>query len=91
MLPKIGNYGQYSNDNYGAHTLCVDMGPLTLYYSYQTIVAYVDIQDGMVCSVNQWGTTTDKHLNWIEPNKKARKDADTFDEMLKAALARHIQ
>jgi hypothetical protein len=90
MIQKITNYGQYSSDNYGAHTLKVDLGEIEFYYSYETIVAYCDGKDGRVCSVNQWGTTTGKHLNWIEPNKKYRKDAEQFDSMLKAAIERHV-
>jgi len=29
-LPRIKNYGKYSSDNYGAHTLCVDLGGITM-------------------------------------------------------------
>lgn len=90
MLPKTTNYGQYSNDNYGAHTRKIEMGTIELYYSYETIVAYCDAQDGLICTVNQWGVTTGKHLNWIQPDKKSRLPADKFNEMLKAAIARHI-
>lgn len=91
MLPNVSNYGRYSSDNYGAHTLRVDLGTLTFYYSYQTIIAYSDGQDGLVCSENQWGVTTGKHLNWIQPDKKSRIKADKFNEMLEAAIARHVQ
>lgn len=90
-LPKISNYGQYKSDNYGVHTLCVDLGNLTLYYSYETIVAYSDPDDGLVCSKNQWTVTTGKHLNWIQPDKSKRFDPEAFDYMLAAAIKRHIQ
>lgn len=89
MLPKIRNYGQYSSDNYGAHTLEVDLGLLSLFYSYDTIVAFCDEQ-GLVCSVNQWTVTTGKHLNWIQPDKKQRVNGETFNKLLAEALARHI-
>lgn len=89
-LPKISSYGNYSNNNYGAHTLKVDMGTFELYYSYETIVAYYDSQDGLVCSVNQWGTTTGKHLNFIEPNKKNRVEVDVFEAMLQEMLSRRL-
>lgn len=90
MLPKITNYGQYSSDNYGAHTLRVDLGEIEFYYSYETIVAYYDHQDRLVCSENVWGVTTGKHLNWIQSDKKSRVKHDKFQEMLKAAIDRHI-
>ena len=86
-IPKIRSYGDYSSSNYGAHTLQVDLGKLTLYFSYQTVVAYQDIQDGLVCSVNDWTVTTGKHLNWIQPDKSKRvKD---FEERLSAVMQRY--
>lgn len=91
MIPKISNYGNYSSDNYGAHTLKVDLGEIELYYSYETIVAYSDIKDGLVCSLNSWGVTTGKHLNWIEQDKKKRKNSQIFGIMLESALSRHIK
>lgn len=89
-LPKISSYGNYSNNNYGAHTLKVDMGTFELYYSYETIVAYYDSQDGLVCSINQWGSTTAKHLNFIQPNKKNRVEVDVFEAMLQEMLSRRL-
>lgn len=90
-LPEISSYGNYDSSNYGAHTLCVDFEMFTLYYSYKTIVAYYDHQDGLVCSENVWGVTTGKHLNWIEPNKKNRVENGKFNVMLREMLARRVQ
>ena len=90
QLPVITNYGHYSNDNYGAHTLKVDLGSIEFYYSYETIVAYCDAKDGLVCSENKWGNTTGKHLNWIQSDKKKRYSYQSFEVMLKEAIARHI-
>lgn len=89
MLPKINNYGEYSSGNYGAHTLHVDLGPLELWYSYETIVAFRD-ETGLQCSENQWSVTTGKHLGWIQPDKKSRVKAAEFNALLSAALERHI-
>lgn len=86
-LPVVGTYGNYSGDNYGAHTLKVQVNGLVLFYSYRSIVAYQDWKDGLVVSVNRWGTTTGKHLNWIQADHKKR--VSNFDERLAAALERH--
>lgn len=91
QLPKIRNYGQYSSDNYGVNSLMVDLGEIDLYYSYETIVAYRDAQEGLVCCENVWGVTTGKHLNWIQSDKKSRVKRNEFDKMLADALARHIR
>ena len=90
MLPTIRNYGQYSSDNYGAHSLKVTSQHIELWYSYETIVAYRDMQDGLVVIQNQWGATTGKHLNWINDDKSGRLPHNKFVEKLYAALARHI-
>lgn len=89
-IPTITNYGRYESNNYGAHTLKVDLGEIQFYYSYETIVAYCDGKDGLVCSENVWGTTTGKHLNWIQSHKNRRINNTEFQEMLRRAIARHV-
>ena len=89
-LPSVSNYGKYSSDNYGHHTKRLDLENITLWYSYETIIAYRDNQDGRVVSENCWSTTTGKHLNWIDQgDKKNRKPRSEFETMLKNACARH--
>lgn len=39
-LPTIACYGNYSSGNYGAHCLCVTVGPVRVWYSYTTPVAF---------------------------------------------------
>ena len=87
-LPEISSYGNYASDNYGAHTLRVNFQNFRLYYSYDTIVAYDDIDDGLVCSENVWTVTTGKHLNWIEPDKKRRVEYGVFEIKLREMLER---
>jgi len=36
---------------------------------------------GLVCRKNEWGTTTGKHLNWIQPDKKKRVTGKEFDRI----------
>lgn len=84
--PNFHNYGKYSSDNYGAHTLCfTDPQGNNFYYSYQTLVAYRKSGGSIVVRQNDWGTTTGKHLNWIDGGRKAeRLSADDFAAKLKA-------
>ena len=89
MIPKISNYGQHKSPNYGVHTLNINMGKIEFYYSYETIVAYWDKKDGLVCSKNVWTVTTGKHLNWIEPDKSRRIENKKFQKMLEEATKRH--
>jgi hypothetical protein len=87
-LPSIQNYGRYSSSNYGAHTLCVTVGDLTVYFSYSTPVAFRSCQHGLVICENQWGPTTGKHLNWIDGggSKRHRVDAETFARQFHQAM-----
>lgn len=84
-LPRIHSYGNYSSGNYGVNTLVVALPTITLCYSYRTIVAFY-YKGEEVVSQNCWGTTTGKHLNWINPNHKKRIPYDEFLVKLNKAL-----
>lgn len=87
QLPSIGSYGEYSSSNYGAHTLKVSMqlpdgSILTVWFSYETPIAFYSHATGKVVRENSWGPTTGKHLNWVDGgNKKARVSSDKFEEL----------
>jgi hypothetical protein len=81
-LPKIDNYGQYSSGNYGVHTQVVDVGPVRVWFSYRTPVAFHVDGKSRVVHRNDWGPTTGKHLNWIDDgDKSARVDHETFTKL----------
>ena len=88
-IPTVRSYGRYQSDAYGAHTLMVDFGRLTLYYSYRTVVAFYSPERGLVCSKNVWGVTTGKHLNWIQPQHDRRIDRLEFEMQLADTLKRY--
>lgn len=79
---SISNYGDYSSDNYGAHSLRVNFGNLTLYFSYKTVIAFSTPGDIKV-SENLWGPTTEKHLNWIDGGDKKTRLKRDDDEQIK--------
>jgi hypothetical protein len=73
------NYGNYSSDNYAAHTLCFETPHGTYWFSYDTLVAFEILGEFHIIK-NYWGTTTGKHLNWINDNKAIREDEDMFND-----------
>ena len=79
MQVSYYNYGNYSNSNYGAHTLCFrDVNGNRFWFSYDTLVAFTSGSLKFV-SENVWGPTTGKHLNWIDNgNKSSRLTRDKF-------------
>jgi hypothetical protein len=84
-LPKIRSYGEYSSNNYGAHALQVEVGPLTVWFSYRTPVAFQVDNHNRVMLRNYWSTVTGKHLNWIDGGsrqaKKNRVVQEEFDRL----------
>ena len=81
-LPEISTYGEYSSGNYGVNSMRVDIGPLTVYYSYKTPVAFRVDGHSLVVHQNNWGPTTGKHLNKIDGGaKEKRVDYETFTRL----------
>ena len=90
-LPEIRTYGEYASGNYGAHALVVDVGPIRVWYSYQTPIAFhVDGHERIVRE-NDWSTTTGKHLNWIDGGgpkaKKSRVSGADFERLWNEQVA----
>ena len=92
---KKSTYGNYSSDNYGAHAMRIDVGFLTLWFSYDTVVAFavfavIDNGWHKYVSENNWGPTTGKHLNAIDDrNKRNRMKRSDFEAALEAVLKAH--
>ncbi len=67
----------------------VTIGSLSLYFSYQTVIAFEDNCNLRVIE-NLWGPTIGKHLNAIDGgNKSARLPSEKFHDELKKVLAEH--
>lgn len=70
----------------------VDVGPLTVWFSYRTPIAFHTYETGQVVRENDWSNTTGKHLNNIDDGtpdaKKARISGAAFEEQLQALLSR---
>lgn len=66
----------------------VSLGSLRLYFSYETIIAFSTPATGLVCSENDWSTTTGKFLNEIQPAKELRTPYGKFCEQLDAILSK---
>lgn len=79
------NYGEYSSDNYGVHSLAFAMPQGDFYFSYNTLVAFKSNKSRkLYVRKNIWGNTTGKHLNWIDGgNKQDRLSQSEFEDALK--------
>ena len=82
-MKNIGdcNYGNYSSSNYGSHTLCFTTPIGKYWFSYETLVAFEMCGEFHIIK-NYWGSTTGKHLNWINDNHVIREDREVFEKNL---------
>lgn len=62
-------------------------GFLTLYFSYNTPIAFYAGGERVIRE-NEWSTTTGKHLNWINPDKSVRVSGEVFEQKLEELLKR---
>ena len=61
----------------------IRIGQAEFYFSYQTVIAFNTPKTGLVIRVNDWNTTTGKHLNAVNPDKKIRISGEDFEKQLK--------
>jgi len=84
MKANFTNYGNYSSNNYGSHSLkFTDPNNRQFWFSYDTLIAFyapdnTGLWDTYIIQ-NYWSTTTGKHLNWISTDKKKRLTQEQFD------------
>ena len=85
MKIRLFNYGNYSSENYGS-SRGVQLGDITLYFSYETVVAF-EVNGHITASHNVWSTTTGKHLNALS-RKNERVAHLKFNELLEHELTK---
>lgn len=61
----------------------VTVGNIHFYFSYNTVIA-VKKGNKLLISENLWSSTTGKHLNEIDPDKKKRLSRKDFMAQIKA-------
>ena len=65
-------------------------GQLVIYFSYQTPVSFYSYNPNHqyqgITRQNDWGATTGKLLNELEPDKKAKVTSEVFEKGLEKAL-----
>ena len=64
----------------------VDLPGISIYYSYETPIAFYG-SEGLVIRQNDWSTTTGKHLNAVNERKSIRITGAEFSAKLEAEFA----
>ncbi|MFA6917005.1 MAG: hypothetical protein WC222_11450 [Parachlamydiales bacterium] len=92
QFPKYWNYGQYSSNNYGAHSLAFeDSEGNTFWFSYETLIAFRKAGHSRVIHSNDWAMTTGKHLNWIDEDHSKRVNDEEFNRLFKEQFNKNLK
>ena len=79
---QVSNYYNKQSNNTLVRTNHGDV-----WFSYKTPIAFRTLTTGLVISENDWGPTTGKHLNSINPDKSKRvSHVDFMDQLRNADL-----
>jgi hypothetical protein len=70
----------------GSNSAEVSFQNLTVWFSYRTPIAFMTPKTGRVCRDNDWGPTTGKHLNAVDPDKGKRLGGPEFERQLAEVL-----
>ncbi len=83
-LPKWSVYANYSSTNYGAHALVFSLPDgRDIWFSHKTPIAFRGRDGKRLVRVNDWSTTTGKHLNAIDGgDKKSRVTGEAFEKAM---------
>lgn len=64
---SVRKYGDYPGIHYGAHAIKVELPWITVWFSYNTPIAFQASRfEYMVARKNDWGPTTGKHIRWAK-------------------------
>jgi len=76
-----------SDRHYGTHAMAVRFGRLTVFYSYQTPIAF-SMEGQSFVRENDWGPTTNGHMYKAVPghSREDRLNGDEFLRMLHKAI-----
>ena len=66
----------------------ITIGPLRIWFSYETPVAFDLDRSGIVVRENDWGPTSGKLINQLESDKKKHVKGEQFEKMLDEITAR---
>ncbi len=69
----------------------VEMGYLTIYFSYETAIGFHVAGKGYTAVENQWGPTTGKHLNRLQPDRKKRVSLEAMNAQLEITFRDNLK
>ena len=83
--PGLGNFGTLPKSTPAQY---IRLGILELWTSYDVVIAFRYNLGEIVTRENEWGNTTGRHINAVQPDKSARIDGIQFMMQLASILER---
>jgi hypothetical protein len=65
-------------------------GDLSVYFSYETPIAFNTRATGWVVRENEWGPTTGRHLNYVDDGSSTRVSGVEFRRLFEIATSNHV-
>ena len=90
-LPSISSYTPHCASNNRAHALRIDLGPLTVWFSFKTPVAFRAPGTPTIVRQNDWGATTGKHLKRINGETSKTDTIQVSGEQFEQLWAKHVE
>jgi hypothetical protein len=60
----------------------VTIGGVTVWFSYETPVAFQRGKESVIATVNEFSASTGKHINLVAPDKASRRPLSEFNSLL---------
>lgn len=93
MRVSLDDYGQTRTSS--GNTIKISLGPIEVWFSYATAVAFRVPGLPTVVHENAWSNTTGKHLNWIDgetsKTAKNRVNREKFEELWEIHVAKYFK
>jgi hypothetical protein len=89
------NYGIYDggaiwSDREHRGARGVRIGAVTFWFSYYTVIAFKEAGHSVVVSENEWGSTTEQLLYWVDGGDwESRLAPEEFEKRLEELLAKY--
>lgn len=84
-MVRVECYGRRGG-RYNGRAIRVDLGNVTIWFSYTTPIAFQKGNGPIVARANDWGHTTGRHLDYVGVDREDRVDGEEFVELLNKAL-----
>lgn len=75
-------------ENIRPNFYCLHLNKISVYFSYETPIAFNSNEKGLIVRQNDFSRTTGKHLNHLSEDKSLRVTGEEFENLLREEMTR---